>query len=399
MASIEKYKTNAGDQRWLVRYDIHTNGKRIQKKKSFSSAKAAKDFAATTEAAILSGRYADAKGITVREYLMTWLDTYTTNVRDNSKRGYISAINNQLVPRIGGEKLDGLTTAKIQWAYNDILATEYQPAKYREINGLKTLEKPAKTYSPKTVRNAHNVLYMALEQARKEGLLYRNPADDVKLPAAKPIEYTIPTPEQLQRLLDALKEADCYLAILTCALLACRRGESLGLYWSDIDFNLNTVTFKRALIVNNLTNTVEVGDLKTTNSCRTVPLPSSLKTALLKLKEENEIALKNAGSHFISSPFVFTTVQGKPFRPDSISQAFKRAATRAGLPTMRLHDLRHAGVSYMLAAGVDPKTVSGFVGHSTAQFTLNQYAHVMEQAKQSAGAMLENIITSNNQAR
>ena len=87
---------------------------------------------------------------------------------------------------------------------------------------------------------------------------------------------------------------------------------------------------------------------------------------------------------------MFTTVQGKPFRPDSISQAFKRAAARVGLPDMRLHDLRHTGITYMLMDGADPKTVSGFVGHATAQFTLNQYAHVMEQAKKKAGAILEN---------
>lgn len=59
---------------------------------------------------------------------------------------------------------------------------------------------------------------------------------------------------------------------------------------------------------------------------------------------------------------------------------------------MRLHDLRHTGITYMLADGADPKTVSGFVGHSTAQFTLNQYAHVMEQTKKKARAILENKV-------
>lgn len=80
------------------------------------------------------------------------------------------------------------------------------------------------------------------------------------------------------------------------------------------------------------------------------------------------------------------------YKTDSISQAFKRAAARVGLPDMRLHDLRHTGITYMLMEGADPKTVSGFVGHATAQFTLNQYAHVMEQAKKKAGAILENKV-------
>lgn len=389
MASIEKYKTRSGAARWLVRYDTYTNGNRLQKARSFDTSKAAKDFAATTETAILTGRYSDAKGLTVGQYLTTWLGTYTTALRPNSLRGYQSAINKQLMPRLGGERLEVLTTAKIQKAYNDILNTEYAPAKYESHGDVRVLVKPAKKYTPKTLCNVHAVLRTALEQARREGLIYRNPADDVKLPAAKPFEYTIPEPEQLQALLTELRGAECYLAILACALLACRRGESLGLYWSDIDFAASTVEIRRALIINNLTNHVEIGELKTKNSRRTLPLPTALRDALLKAKQEKTQAALDAGAHIVDSPFVFTNAAGKPFRPDSISQAFKRAAVKVGLPDMRLHDLRHTGITYMLIDGADAKTVSGFVGHATAQFTLNQYAHVMEQAKKKAGALLE----------
>ena len=392
MASINKYKTDSGAFRWLVRFDVYVNGEREQKKRSFKTSKEAKDFSAKTEAAILTGRYADAHGLTVARYLDTWLKTYTANIRPNSLRGYQDAVNVHLIPRIGGECLESLTTAVIQKAYNDILATEYIPAKYEVRNGLSVLVKPAKTYTPSTIRSTHAVLNMALDQARKEGLIYRNPANDVKLPSSKSLEYTIPEPEQLQRLLTELQGADCYLAVLTCALLACRRGEALGLYWTDIDFNTSTVELKRALIINNLDNRVEIGELKTKNSRRTLPLPGALRDALLAVKREKVLAALEAGAHVVDSPFVFTTVEGKPFRPNSISQAFKRAAKRVGLPNMRLHDLRHTGITYMLADGADPKTVSGFVGHSTAQFTLNQYAHVMEQTKKKAGAILENKV-------
>lgn len=392
MSTITRFTTQSGSPRWQVRYDVYLNGRRVQKKRNFTTSKAAKDFAATTEAAILAGRYADARGLTVGRYLEIWLETYTTHCRPNTRKGYALAIEKHLAPRLGGERLENLTTARIQQSYNDMLQTEYAPAKYEERGGLQVLIKPAKTYSPKMVHNAHAVLRMALEQARKEGLISRNPADDVKLPASKPVEYTIPTPEQLRLLLDELRQAECYLAVLTCALLACRRGEALGLYWSDIDFEAGTIELKRALIVNNETNRVELGELKTKNSRRVLPLPSALRDALLKLKAEQEEAARAAGAHVLSSPFVFVTVEGKPFRPDSISQAFKRAARRAGLPDMRLHDLRHTGITYMLASGADPKTVSGFVGHATAQFTLNQYAHVMEQTKQRAGLLLENAV-------
>lgn len=392
MASIEKYKTDSGAPRWLVRYDVYVNGQREQKKKSFKTSKDANAFRSKVEHAINTGMYADARGLTVGEYLDMWVSTYTTNIRPNSLRGYQNVISNHIKPRIGNVHLEALTTAAVQKMYNDIRSTEYCPAKYETANGTQMLVRPAKLYSPKTVRNVHAVLNLALDQARKEGLIVRNAASDAKLPAARDKEYTIPEPEQLQALLAELQGAECYLAILTCALLACRRGEALGLYWSDINFKAGTVELKRALIVNNLTNTVEIGELKTKNARRVLPLPAVLRDALLDLKKERAQQAKAAGSHTVDSPFLFTTAVGKPFRPDSLSQAFKRAAAKVGLPGMRLHDLRHTGISYMLVSGVDPKTVSGFVGHATAQFTLNQYAHVMKRAKKEAGATLENAV-------
>lgn len=392
MASIEKRKTRSGAWRWLVRYYVHMNGERQQKARRFQTSKAAKDFAATTESAILTGRYADARGLTVGEYLGMWLKTYTANIRPNSLNGYQINVNVHIKPRIGGERLESLNTTIIQSAYNDILSTEYKPAVYERRGKLQAMITPAKTYTPKTVRNVHAVLRMALDQARRDGLIFRNPAEDVKMPPAKPLEYTIPEPEQLQRLLSELRHSEYYLAILTCALLACRRGEALGLYWSDIDFDAGTVELKRALITNNLTHTVEIGELKTKNARRTLPLPDALRVSLLAERERRAQAANAAGTHVMDTPFVFADVTGKPFRPDSITQAFKRAAQRADLPNMRLHDLRHTGITYMIANGADPKTVSSFVGHATAQFTMNQYTHVMEQNKRKAGALLESKV-------
>jgi len=234
----------------------------------------------------------------------------------------------------------------------------------------------------------HHLLHLALDQARREGLISKNPADDVKLPPARPKDYTIPTPWQMKRLLEELSSADSFLAILTCAVMGCRRGEALGLYWSDIDFESSTIDFKRALVINNLAKTVDIGELKTKNSRRKLPMPDMLRAELLKVKQAKEQAACGVGKHVVLSPFVFTTIQSKPFRPDSISQAFKRAAVDVGLPDMRLHDLRHTAITYMLEAGENPKTVSEFVGHASANFTLNQYAHVLDPSKKKASDAL-----------
>lgn len=394
MASIEKYKTDSGAPRWVVRYDVYENGKRKQKRKTFKTSKDASAFRSKVETAINTGMYADARGLTVGEYLDLWLSTYTTHNKPNAIRGYQNNIEKHLKPRIGNVRLDGLTTTAIQNAYNDILRTEYSAAKYETKNGVRVLVKPAKTYSPKTLRNINAVLHLALERARKDGLIVRNPAEDLKLPKSKisKHEYVIPDQEQLERLLRELRDAECYPAIMACTLLSCRRGEALGLYWSDIDFKTNTISLKREWIVNNLTNTVEIDDLKTDNSVRTIILPIKLREILLDMREKRRRAAKEAGIHVVDSPFVFVNAQGKPFRPDSVSQAFRRAAKRVGLDGMRLHDLRHTGVTHMLMAGIDPKTVSGVVGHASVHFTLNQYAHVMSQAKQQAAEVMNSLV-------
>jgi len=232
---------------------------------------------------------------------------YAVNVRANTRKGYQLYASLHIKPYIGGTQFESLSTLAIQHMYGEILKTEYAPAKYEQNGETQICVRPAKTYSIKAVRNVHALLHLCLDQARREGLIAKNPADDAKLPAAKPKEYMIPTPEQMKQLLDELR---------------------------------------------------------------------------------------GAGTHVVSSPFVFTTIQGKPFRPDSISQAFKRAAVKIGLPDMRLHDLRHTVITYMLEAGENPKTVSEFAGHATTQFTLNQYAHVLDQSKKRASDALMKTLFS-----
>jgi len=394
MASIDKFKTESGESRYRVRYAYYANGKRKQRTRTFKSSKDANAFLAKVEHSINTGMYADARGLTVGEYLDLWLETYALNLRPNTLKGYKLHADKQIKPHIGGTRLENLTTLAIQHMYGEILKTVFSKAKYEQQGPMRICVKPAKTYSVKTVRNVHALLHLCLDQARREGLIVKNPADDAKLPMAKTKEYTIPTPEQMHRLLDELSSAECFLAILTCAVLGCRRGEALGLYWSDLDFEECTIDFKRALVVNNLLNTVEIGELKTKNSRRQLPMPDMLRDELIKLKQSKEEAAREAGKHVVSSPFVFTTLQGTPFRPDSISQAFKRAAARTGLPDMRLHDLRHTAITYMLEAGENPKTVSEFAGHATAQFTMNQYAHVLVQSKKKASDALMRTLFS-----
>lgn len=387
MATIDRR-----DDKYRVRYSVYENGQRKQRNKTFDKARDAKAFAAEIEHAIQTGSYSYSGKLTLAEYLREYFDVYCSHMRPNTLTASRNYMEQHIIPHIGNIQLKALTTLQIQKVYNTIVETAYSPAKYKDINGLQELVSPAKYYSPKTVQNINGVLSTALKKAVKTNLITKNPCDNVTLPKSTTIEYVIPNKEELKAILSSIQKTRFYEAILTTAMLGIRRSEVLGLYWSDISFEDKTVSIRRSLILNEATHTLEVSELKTAASRRTLPLPEALIKVLQDLKE------KQTQLHIdIRSPFVFTTEAGTPIRPASLTKCFKSAAAEAGLPKMRLHDLRHTVVTYLLEAGQSPKTVQEFVGHTDARFTLKQYAHVMEESKRQSSKVMNNLFfTSTN---
>ena len=176
-----------------------------------------------------------------------------------------------------------------------------------------------------------------------------------------------------------------YSPILICAVLGCRRGEALGLQWQDIDCKQGTINIRRAYIYNSLTQRNEIGDLKTKTSKRTLPLPEMLKNELLKLKNRDQEICSSLG---VEIPYLCINETGQILTPNVCSHHFHQAAVKIGLKGMRLHDLRHTVVTYMLDAGENIRTVQEFVGHSDPGFMLRQYAHVLEKSKKQASDRL-----------
>ena len=158
-----------------------------------------------------------------------------------------------------------------------------------------------------------------------------------------------------------------------------RRGELLGLKWEDIDFANQTLRVRRQ--VGRINGEVREAPLKTKNAYRTISLGTD---AVGILKQQRE---KQPGSSY-----VFPGPAGGPIAPDSVLHMLHRVLDRAGLPEIRFHDLRHTFATLALQNGVDVKTVSGMLGHFSAGFTLDTYAHVttaaQRQAAETMGAVL-----------
>jgi integrase len=198
------------------------------------------------------------------------------------------------------------------------------------------------------------------------------------------------TKEQLRAFLDAV--ADDRLAALwhTIAFTGMRRGEAIGLRWSDVDLENGRLSVRRALIPTN--REVVVSESKTVKGRRVVVLdPVTIEVlesqAARQLDEQNEW-----DEGWVETGLVFTAGNGSALDPESISRYWRQAVKKSMLPPIRLHDLRHTHATLALQAGIHPKVVSERFGHATVSITLDTYSHAIPAMQEEAAALIAGLV-------
>ncbi len=241
-------------------------------------------------------------------------------------------------------------------------------------------KKQPKGLSAKTVRNINQVISSALSFAKEQRLIIADSTDGCALPKLEHREMKTLTAEQLQSFLREAKESGVYELYYIELATGLRRGELLGLKWEDVDFTTATIHVRRQ--VARINGEIVEAPLKTKNSYRTISIGED---AVGILKQQR------AKSH---SEYVFSSPMGGPISPDSVLHMLHRVLKRAGLSKVRFHDLRHTFATLALQNGVDIKTVSGMLGHYSAGFTLDTYAHVTTQAQRQAANTMGCILSA-----
>ena len=365
--NIRKRKDGRWEGRYTAGHDPET-GKAIYKNvlgKTQAEVKA-KLKAAIQEAQTLdlskTGKY------TVGEWMEVWFEDYAKlKVRPSSHQTYRGYIDNHIRPNIGDIPLEKLTSLDLQKLYKKLLTKG-------RVDRVEAKGQP-KGLSAKTVRNIHQILSSALKLAQEQRIILANPAERCALPKVEHREMKTLPVEQLQSFLREARESGVFELYYLELATGLRRGELLGLKWEDIDLQKGDLRVKRQ--VSRINGEVMEAPLKTKNAYRTLPLAED---TIDVLKEQRE----KVGS----SPWVFPSPNGGPISPDSVLHMLHRVLKRAGLPRVRFHDLRHTFATLALQNGVDIKTVSGMLGHFSAGFTLDTYAHVTGAAqRQAAGKM------------
>lgn len=303
----------------------------------------------------------------------TWLPLKRRQVRSTTAYRYAWFIDRYIQPAIGAVPLRRLRADHLDSFYDDLATTGG-----RNDDGV----------APKTVLEVHAVIRAALDRAVERKLVDTNVARLTRRrrrPAASSTARTW-TAGELSRFLAAAREQRLYPALHLAAHTGMRRGEIIGLKWSDLN-----VAHARLSISRTLQNVggrpVEFG-VKTRTSRRTVELDQATLQLLLSWRRRLGRDRLPAGP----DDWVFCNTSGRSLNPESVSQLFDRIVRRSDLPRVRFHDLRHTHASLLIADGAPIKVVSERLGHAHPSFTMHTYQHLLPGMSSAAAERFATLI-------
>jgi integrase len=315
--------------------------------------------------------------MTVGDFLQRWLEDYVQhNCAAKTGDRYAEIVRNHVLPVIGCVKLRELKPAHIQELYSHAKRAGRKDGK----GGL----------SGRTVHHVHRVLTNAFNTGVKWQLLAINPVKAATPPRPEAKEMVALSQQQSLRVLDLLENSPLRLPVFLGLTTGMRRGELLGLKWSDVDWNREVVSVRRALKQSR--RGLELQSPKTARSARTIALPPIVMSVLRSHKVAQAEARMRVGKAYDDMGLVLAGPDGAFTRPDSLSTNFAAFIRRhPELPKIRFHDLRHTHASLLLQAGEHAKVVSERLGHTSVAFTLDTYGHLMPGMEEGAAAKLDGL--------
>lgn len=302
-----------------------------------------------------AGTYVMPSKLTLAEWLDIWLKEYQGSKKPLTVSGYTQTINKHIKPALGRIQLKELTNLMIQRFYNS-LSTGSSPL------------------APKSVKNLHGILHKALEQAVIIGELKSNPSKGCIMPKPQQKELKPLEPEEITRFIENLKDESYRAFFLMAIFTGMRQGELLGLAWENVDFENGIISIKQQLQC--LKGKYFLQTPKHDKQ-RMIAPPRLVMDALQEEKKSQDHWKALFGTGWKNDmDLVFTDPFGKHLVRRTIDKHFKKILQASNIEDHRFHDIRHTFAVSMLFAGEDYKTLQENLGHASAAFTLDQYAHV-----------------------
>jgi integrase len=267
-------------------------------------------------------------------------------------RGYRQVLHAYVFPMLGDHRLDDVRRADVQDLVDQL-----------RRQGL----------SPSTIHNVLDPVRVIFRRAVRRDEVLIDPTRGLELPAVRGQRDRIESPQQAQRLLDALPPNE--RPLWTVAMFAgLRRGELLGLRWSDVDLGAGVIRVVRGWDM--YAGAIQA---KSTAAVRAVPMAFPVR------RELRDFKLRTGRD---GDDLVFGRTAREPFFPSTVRARAVKAWRAVGVEPMTLHEARHCAISFFIASGLDLKQVSTWAGHSDIRVTLNRYGHVVPGSERQAAERL-----------
>lgn len=322
-------------------------------------------------------KYANAKtgdDVLFADFMEQWIEIVKSTVSIPTYSSYVNAVKSIIAPYFRKKKI----------LLRDLQAHDIQMFYQEQLQRVKA----------SSVIHYHANIHKALKYAVKNDMIPSNPADKVERPKQDKFYGNFYDRDELNKLFEAVAGTKLELPVLLGAFYGLRRSEIVGLKWSAIDFEQNTITISHTVTSCNLDGKcviVAKDTTKTKSSRRTLPLVPYFHEKLLAVKAQQERNQKLCGRSYNREFLEYICVDdiGDRFKPNYITSQFPKLLERNGFRKIRFHDLRHSCASLLLASGVPMKHIQEWLGHSDFSTTANIYAHLDYSSKLTSASAME----------
>jgi len=337
---------------------------------TFKTQQAARDWIRKIQGQIEQGLTYDDDRITLGAFMEGWLGNKKLEIRMATYEQYAWACRLYLRPYLGKIRLRDLSSGQIQDFYDRLSASRK---------------------GTRTIRVIHVILHGCLEQAKRLGLIHKNPTEFCSIPRQAEKDLQIWSEDQVSQFLNFVRghknENLYYLALGT----GMRRGELLGLQWNDIDWANNKILVRRECF-----HPIGGGFIfqhpKTKLGKRSIQVGQGVIDHLRAQLTTIDLLRKMAREKWQDHDLVFPSMVGTPLQANRISHEFPILIKLSGLPVIRFHDCRHTAASIMLSHGIPPMIVAGMLGHSIS-ILLTNYAHFIPNMQDEAARVMDDILS------
>jgi integrase len=331
---------------------------------------------------IRQGTLATGPNQTVEQYLTTWLeDVQKQGIEEVSYIKQKRILSKHIIPAFGHMRLKSLTAQHVQQLYTALFK---------------------KGYKPNTIQSIHAFVHKALKNAVRWKLVSFNVADQVTIPRKQQggeeeteVAQAL-TAEQALHLLKAARDHPLEAFVALALITGMRHGELAALRWQDVDLEKRRLSIKWTVAFDWEYGFIK-GDPKSKSSARNIQLPQFVVNALLRHRTRIEELKVKMGELWEENDLVFPNRYGRYHRPSHTGLQFHRLLKKAGLPKIRIHDLRHSTASLLIIVlKMPPKLVQELLGHSTMDMTMDIYTHSNEAQQREMMDAFDSFLEDNS---